>query len=318
MPQTLHVAIDVGGTKLLAGACGDDGRWVRTRRAPTPDAAPLAALCDLIEDVRGPDRIDGIGIALPGPLDRAQGLAVGAPNLSAAWRTTALVPALADRYGCVVVAENDCNCAALAEARFGAGAGCPTVLYYTVSTGIGTGVVHGGRLITGRDDIEGGHHVVWPAALGGPPCTCGSAGCLEAVASGTAIRHRFGVPPEQLDDDGWRDIGHWLGIGVVNGAMFHDPDVVVVGGGIVHAWDRWAPSMMATVEATLSLRQPPVIRRAQLGEQRNLDGALLCLLQRRSDAGGAALVATLTANHIRGADRFAPRLSTRLEGADIP
>jgi glucokinase len=275
--EIVRLAVDVGGTKILAGVAGPDGTVQRQLRRATPRSDPVATLAAMVDELAAGRGIGGIALSLPGPLDRATGTITGAPNLSAAWRGVPFVHVLQQRHGCRVVAENDCNCAALAEAYHGAGAGHRTVVYYTVSTGIGTGVVHDGALLTGRDDTEGGHQVVWPARLGGPPCACGSAGCLEAVASGVAIERRFGVVPERLHDDDWRDVGHWLGIAAVNAAMFHDPDAVVFGGGIARAWDRWAPSMNATVEQTLTLRRPPLLRRATLGEDRNLRGALALL-----------------------------------------
>jgi glucokinase len=306
VPQSLHLAVDVGGTKILAAAAtgGGDGRWLRIVRRLTPREAPVETLVAILDELAAGARPRGIALSLPGPLDRRSGRPFGAPNLSAAWHRAALVDELGSRYGCPVVVENDCNCAALAEAVRGAGAGHRTVVYYTVSTGVGTGVVHDGRLLTGRDDTEGGHHVVWPAPLGGPRCACGSTGCLEAVVSGAAVERRYGVPPERLDDEAWRDIGQWLGLAVVNAAMFHDPDVVVFGGGMTDAWERWWPAMIATVDETLTLREPPLVRRALLGEDRNLHGALSRLLERAPTSRPGDVPHALT-------------LNPSLEGADI-
>jgi glucokinase len=174
-----------------------------------------------------------------------------------------------------VALENDANCAALAEVNAGAARGSTSCVYFTVSTGIGTGVVLHGRPLTGRNDTEGGHQVLWPAWLGGPPCHCGGHGCLEALASGLAIARRFGVPPDRLEDPAaWEDVGRWLGLGVVNAIALHDPDVVVLGGGVCQQWERFWPSLSATVDAALFLQPRPPVRRAILGEDRNLWGAL--------------------------------------------
>jgi glucokinase len=174
-----------------------------------------------------------------------------------------------------VFAENDANCAALAEARFGAGRGFPTVAYYTVSTGIGGGVVRDGELVIARHDTEAGHQVLWPAHLGGPECHCGGHGCLEALASGNAIRKRFGVAPEEMDDpSAWAEIGRWLGLAVVNTVALLDCDVVVFGGGVVKAWGRFEQELRRTVGESLFLQPPPEIRRAELGDDRNVWGAV--------------------------------------------
>ena len=86
--------------------------------------------------------------------------------------------------------------------------------------------------------------VLWPAWLGGPPCHCGGAGCLEALASGRAIARRYGVAPEQLSDpDAWVEIGRWIGLATVNVTAVHDPDVVIFGGGVCASWARFSPSL---------------------------------------------------------------------------
>jgi predicted NBD/HSP70 family sugar kinase len=186
-----------------------------------------------------------------------------------------------------VLLENDANCAALAEALHGAAAGLRHVVYYTVSTGIGSGVVHDRRLLVGRDDTEGGHQVLWPSWLGdAPPCGCGGSGCLEALASGSAIERRFGVRGESLHDAAaWDDVGRWLGLAVVNATALHDPDAVVFGGGVCNAWDQFWPSMAATLSLHLRLQRAPRVLRAALGEDRNLWGAL-ALLSPPPDRGG--------------------------------
>ena len=132
-------------------------------------------------------------------------------------------------------------------------------MYWTVSTGIGCGVVRDGRIVVGRHDTEGGHMVLWPAWLGGPPCHCGGAGCLEALASGRAIARRYGIAAEHLSDpDAWAEIGRWIGLATVNVTAVHDPDVVIFGGGVCASWSRFSPSLFETVDA---LPAPPAAPR---------------------------------------------------------
>jgi glucokinase len=148
-------------------------------------------------------------------------------------------------------------------------------VYFTVSTGIGTGIVRDGVLWTGRQDTEGGHQVLWPEWTGGPPCHCGGAGCLETLASGLAIERRFGARGENLDDPAaWEDVGRWLGLGTVNAIALLDPDVVIFGGGVCASWKRFAPSLQATVAFHLRLQTVPPITLGSLGEERSLLGAL--------------------------------------------
>jgi len=274
----MYAALDIGGTKLLAAVAGPDLRPGAALRRPTPEERPLDALVDMLDQVRADQPLEGIAMAVPGPFDRDRGALLDPPNMPWAWRQLTLVEPLRARFGCPVVLENDANCAALAEALHGAAAGMRTVVYFTVSTGIGTGIVVDGRLLAGRHDTEGGHQVLWPQWLGGPPCHCGGWGCLEALASGGAIARRFGVPAEHLTDPAaWEDVGRWLALGVVNAVALHDPDAVVLGGGVCAAWHKFWPSLSVTVDAALRLQPRPPILQASLGEDRNLWGALSLL-----------------------------------------
>ena len=277
----MYGAIDIGGTKLLAAVAGDDLRPVRVVRRATPALDPVGALSAMLDEARDGAALQAIAVATPGPFDRERGMTLLPPNVPPAWQRLGLGPALSERYGCPVLLENDANCAALAEALHGAAAGLAHVVYYTVSTGIGSGVVHDGRLVVGRHDTEGGHQVLWPSWLGdAPPCGCGGEGCLEALASGSAIERRFGVRAELLDDPtAWADVGRWLGLAVVNATALHDPDAVVFGGGVCASWDRFWPSMSATIEAHLRLQPVPRVLRAALGEDRNMWGALALVAQ---------------------------------------
>ena len=277
-PAAVFGAIDIGGSKLLAAVAGADRRPTSAERRTTPPEDPLGVLCDMLDAVRGGRSLDGIAIAVPGPFDRERGALTDPPNVPPAWKRVALAEELGGRYRCRVVVENDANCAALGEALHGAGSGLDTVVYYTVSTGVGAGIVNRGRLLTGRHDTEGGHQVLWPAWLGGPACRCGGAGCLEALVSGPSIARRFGVPAEALDDAAaWEDVGRWLGLAVTNAVALHDPDVVILGGGVCNSWDKFWPSLSKTVNRALRLQARPPIRQAALGDDRNLYGALALL-----------------------------------------
>lgn len=277
--------LDIGGTKLAAAAHGG-GRGSQppgTRahdlsavvRIATPAGDAIATLSALLERVSGGRPLDAIAISTPGPFDRERGALLDPPGMPPAWHGARLAAELGGRFGCAVVVENDANCAAVAEALHGAGRGAPTVVYFTVSTGIGTGVVRDGRLVIARHDSEGGHQVLWPEWVGGPPCHCGGHGCLEALASGRAIERRFGVRAERLRDQAaWEDVGRWIGLGVVNATALHDPDAVVFGGGVCASWDRFAPALLATVAEHLFLQPAPRIVTGTLGEARSLLGAL--------------------------------------------
>jgi glucokinase len=280
--------VDIGGTKCLTSVTGADGLPGPALFRGTPrEGDPGAFLAAMLDEVRAGSPLSAIGVATPGPFDRGGARLLNPPGMSPAWHGLDLRATLGRRYGCPVVAENDANCAALAEARFGAGRGFRTPVYYTVSTGIGAGVVHDGALLIGRHDTEAGHQVLWPEHLGGPACHCGGHGCLEALASGNAIRRRFGRPAEELEDaDAWADIGRWLGLAVVNTVALLDCDAVIFGGGVIRSWAKFEAALRATVRGSLFLQPEPEIRLAELGEDRNLWGALT-LVSGPGGLGGA-------------------------------
>jgi glucokinase len=268
-------AVDIGGTKLLATVAAAPGAAVTAVRRPTPRTDCVDHIIGLLREA-GADELDGVAVAVPGPLDRRSGTLMQPPNLSQDWWDLELRSELSDRLDCPVVVENDANCAALAEAVYGAGRTADRVAYMTVSTGIGTGLVDRGVIVESDADSEGGHQVVWPAWLGGPDCRCGARGCLETLASGTAIERRFGVPPAQLTDPGaWADVGRWLGVGLANVAALQRPDVIVVGGGVTHAVARFWPALCSSFAQHCRLRPVPHVKLVELDATRNLVGGLL-------------------------------------------
>ena len=282
--------LDIGGTKLAAAAAPEPASThiENVVRTATPADAAVPGLISLLDEVTRGQRPAAIAISAPGPFDRQTAVLLEPPGMATPWHGLRLGDVLGARFGCPVVVENDANCAALAEARLGAGRGARTVVYFTVSTGIGTGVIRDGHLLDTRHDTEGGHQVLWPEWVGGPACHCGGHGCLEALASGRAIERRFGVPAPALDsDEAWDDIGRWLGLGVVNVTALHDPDVVLFGGGVTAAWDRFAASLRRTIAEHLFLQPAPLVQRGSLGEERSLIGALLVAAARLGAATGA-------------------------------
>jgi glucokinase len=268
--------VDIGGTKCLASVTGASGTPGEALVRPTPRGGdPGGFLAAMLDAVRAGNELGAIAVSTPGPFDRERRRLLNPPGLSKAWHGLDLQATLGERFRCPVYAENDANCAALAEARFGAGRGFRTVVYYTVSTGIGAGAVRDGELLVARHDTEAGHQVLWPAHLGGPACHCGGHGCLEALASGNAIRRRFGRPAEELDDpEAWADVGRWLGLAVVNTVALLDCDAVIFGGGVISAWGRFDRELRRTVREGLFLQPEPAILVAQLGVDRNVWGAM--------------------------------------------
>ncbi|MEO7556034.1 MAG: ROK family protein, partial [Acidimicrobiales bacterium] len=178
------VGVDVGGTKILGLALDDSG-------APAADAVRVATpqgsepLLDAIAELVGRfPGATGVGVGIPGLVDRA-GVVQVAPNLRGV-SELAVAARLRDRLGVPVTVDNDATCATWAEARVGAAAGASDVVLVTLGTGIGAGLVAGGALQRGANGFAGeaGHMIVDPD---GPPCPCGRRGCWERYASGNGL-----------------------------------------------------------------------------------------------------------------------------------
>jgi glucokinase len=193
----LIIGVDIGGTKVAAGlvnAGGEIQRQMRNSMVSDQDAAAgLAAVRSAIDallegEQKNAQKIRGIGICAPGPLDPSTGTVINPPNVTC-WRNFPLSAEIEKIYRVKVCIDNDANAAALAEAKWGAGRGYRQIFYATVGTGIGTGIVFDGRIYHGRTGAagEGGHNTI---DFRGPRCGCGKPGCIEAFACGPAIAAR--------------------------------------------------------------------------------------------------------------------------------
>jgi glucokinase len=191
------IGVDIGGTKVAAGFVNARGELAEHTRLPMNPRGTaeegFAAVAAAIDAVRGLRNVAAaaefsIGICAPGPLDPKTGVVLNPPNVPC-WKNFPLADEILARYGVNAVVDNDANAAALAETRWGAGKGYANVFYACVGTGIGTGIVLDGKIFHGRTGsaAEGGHVTI---DYRGPQCNCGKRGCIEALASGTAIARR--------------------------------------------------------------------------------------------------------------------------------
>lgn len=277
-PGTVRLGVDLGGTWLRAAAVSAEGQILSHDRRPTPDRSAedvVAAIVDGVTAVqariatlpvnsRPTLAVDApLVIAAPGPLDLPGGRILATPNLPHL-RGFPLAAAVATALGRIVHLQNDATMAALGEATFGAGRTFDVVLFLTISTGIGGGLVIDGRPFTGATGqaCELGHLIV-DGRRDAPRCGAGHAGCLEAHASGSAIGRaaaaagmvggaaavaaaaRAGDPVATAV---LRDAARWLGLGIASATNAFDPDVIVLGGGVMGAWDVLRDSVLAGVE----------------------------------------------------------------------
>jgi glucokinase len=239
----LVLGVDIGGTKIAAGAVGDRACVVHVVTIPTLASegfnVSLGQVYKAIGECLSAD-VGAIGICAPGPLNPKIGVILNPPNLPG-WRNVPLADLVSERFGVPTRVENDANAAGLAEVRFGAARGFDSVLYVTLSTGIGAGIILNGKIYHGKNGAaaEGGHVTIdWRSDT---ICNCGTPGCIEALASGSAIARR-GRTPEQIAEGAARGDGESLRIldeiatmlGAWMGSMISmlDPDIIVVGGGM--------------------------------------------------------------------------------------
>lgn len=311
----VYLAMDLGGTKTALGLVREDGQVLRRLRLPTPELRrggdPLAALIRLGRQLlteAGVETPSGVGVALPGPADVESFRMLSAATIPELEGLPLREP-LESAFGCPAAGENDANACALAELRFGAGRGHRSLLYFTVSTGIGGGAVLDGRIYRGSRGTaaEMGHQVLLPT--GGPRCDCGSEGCLEALASGRGILARAraaglacGDAREVADlartghpiaGEVWRETALFLGLGVGNAISLFDPEVVVLGGGVsLGAADLLLEPVREVVRRRCmpNLARPVPIRLAGLGEDLGLLSAAVLVMPACSSGPGTATV----------------------------
>jgi glucokinase len=310
------VAVDLGGTQIRAALCDRSGALLRRASTLTAAAEGPERVISRIEDsinevlagVRG-SQVLGIGLGAPGTVNPWTGVITNATNIPGLTDWPAR-DYLVQRFKVPSFIGNDANLAALGEFRFGAGKGTETLVYVTISTGIGGGVIERGRLYLGARGwaAELGHIIVEPD---GPVCGCGGRGCLEALAAGPAIarearaRLRAGASSSLLAMvDGRLDLirsqevvaaarsgdcvalevmeraALYIGIGMVTFIHAFDPQKIIVGGGVSKAGDlllSTARAVVAERAMTEEWKRTP-IELAQLGDDVGLLGAAALVL----------------------------------------
>ena len=223
---------------------------------------------------------------MPGVVDEDAGIAVSSANLG--WRDLPLRELLAERLRLPVVIGHDVRAGALAEARLGAGRGCPVFSFIAVGTGIAAAVVIDGTVLRGAHGAAGelGHLIVRPDGL---ECVCGQRGCVETVASASAIARRYeqsGGDPvsaeriaaraadsEPLAAEVWTEAVAALADGLVANQALFDPEVVAIGGGLARAGEQLFAPLRGAVRVRLTFHAMPQIVPAQLGYLAGCQGA---------------------------------------------
>lgn len=252
--KTLIAGIELGGTKCVALLASGPDEVRERRTVPTTDpAATLAA----IEAVLDGWAFDAVGIASFGPLEldpAAAAFGSITATTKPGWTGTDLLRRLSARYGKPIAIQTDVNGAALAEARWGAAQGMSSHAYITIGTGVGVGMVSGGRPVQGLAHGEAGHMRVPRAAGDGYTGWCPFHGdCVEGLIAGPALAERFGVKGEALPDDGpqWDLFVHDLTGLLHNLVVGFAPERIAIGGGVMSAREHLFPRLRARLAASI-------------------------------------------------------------------
>lgn len=314
--KQLIAGIDIGGTKIAVAVADSDCRIVAKHSFPTRvgDGADkiidrtLGELEKLLEREQGAE-LTKIGVACAGPLDTRRGITLSPTNLPG-WGEFPIVEIINKRMKVPIAFDNDANAAALAELRFGAGGEFKNLVYVTISTGIGGGIICDGKLVHGLTGNAGeiGHITVMP---NGAKCGCGARGCLEAVCSGTGIARRFiekidggahssvtervesiervtakdiaeaAAEGDRLAGDIWEETVFYLAVGLGNIMVMFEPEAIILGGGVAQTGEQLLRPLRKQINSHVKIIHAEKIQilPAGLGADSGIYGALALAVQ---------------------------------------
>ena len=285
MTERFALGVDLGGTKIYSIVADSNGRLLATDYRYTEAAEGpqpviervVASLRDaLAQSGRTASDLAGVGISTPGPCDQSRGLVTDAPNLPG-FHNVPLARLVGEALGLPTVLENDANAACYGEHRFGAGKGFRHILYVTLGTGIGGGMMVDGKIYWGASGAAGevGHIII---DQDGPPCNCGARGCLEALASGPAIAraaaaelaagrspklaelshgeplsaklvHEAALAGDQAAREVIEAAGHQLGLGLTGLLNCFNPECLILGGGLTALGEMYLGPALKTARS---------------------------------------------------------------------
>ncbi len=296
------IGIDIGATKIAFGLIRFQDSDFRIQdyvkvKTPKHKEKVIRVIAENIKRLFTQE-VKGIGIGMPGPIDYKRGIVSFTANLSGDWKNLDLKKPLEKEFKVPVVFDNDANCFALAESRFGAAKGLKYVVGLTLGTGFGSGVIIDGEIYHGAGFAsEIGHMTV---DLDGSKCGCGNRGCLEVYVSGPAISRRYkkltGVKktPIEIEKESYskniksnpalkviQETGKYLGIGLANVCNILNPEMVVLGGGVAKTKTLYKPAICEMKKRALpQMRKTPVVQ-SKLGDKAGLIGAALLVCHQR-------------------------------------
>ncbi|MDD4910472.1 MAG: ROK family protein [Candidatus Omnitrophica bacterium] len=300
MPKKFIFSVDLGGTNLKSALFDERLKLlVKTVYSTSRYRSKARLINIIIETINSfisksglsKGSLLGVGLGVPGPVDYEKGVVHFFPNIPG-WKDVPLAKLLSRKTGLPVIIDNDVNLMCLAEGRFGAAASARNALCITLGTGVGGGILIGGRLYRGSSYLAGeiGH---MPLNLDGPRCNCGGRACLERYVGNRYIalyaRKAFGrqVSLEELSVLGrkgdkkairvWRGIGEYLGVALSSAVNLLNPDTIVIGGGVAEAGEVLFKQVRRIIAERAMPDSAKAVRvvRAELGSDAGLKGAAL-------------------------------------------
>lgn len=310
-----YVGIDIGGMSVKIGIV-EDGKIKISRSFPTESSKGYeymtANMARTIEELCAElgvksTQLGGIGIGVPGTADSKSGIVTVAANIG--WKNVPIVSEIRKYIDVPVAINNDANCAALGEQRYGGGSEFGTIIFITLGTGVGSGIIYEGKLIEGNGSAgaESGHMVI---QLDGEPCNCGRSGCWESYASATALikqtKRAMENDPNSLMHDIFRENGKvsgrtaflamkkgdasaqrvcnqyikYIAIGLINLGNIIHPEAFIIGGGISHEGETLIAPLQKYIDNYCygsGLNPSIAVKRAILGNDAGIIGAA-CLV----------------------------------------
>ncbi|MFC4025082.1 ROK family protein [Oceanobacillus longus] len=281
------IGIDIGGTKIKFGMFDEQNKIVKVEVIKTPKEAVLETMIETISAMGNEGEIQGIGIATAGIIDIEKGVITSAANIPA-FVNLPLKTSLEMEFHVPVMIANDANSAALAEGNEGVAKKVSNFISLTIGTGIGGGIIQDNKLVHGTSGFggEAGHMVI---VHNGRTCGCGRKGCWETYASGRALERMIQenpalaskkMQPKDLflnynSNDACKEIidtfVDYLSVGILNLQYTMDPEMIVVGGGVIDSSDHWWHLLQEKITATSTI--PINIRQAQLKNDASMIGA---------------------------------------------
>ena len=311
----LTIGIDIGGTKVLGGVVDSTGNIIDSARRVTPVAGGkelITTIIEVVKEFKSKHEIAGVGISIAALISADQGTVVGAPNIANLSKLN-FVAELKKEFNIPIIAENDANAAMWAEYKFGAARGFNPVMFFIIGTGMGGGLVIDDKLFRGANGIgaEFGHMIV---QQNGVLCGCGTKGCIEQYASGSALMRyakegittnpakgkvvldlaggsvtgltgailtKAALAGDELAIAAFKQQADWLGSACASFSLILNPAAIVIGGGVVDAGELFLAPVREAMNRYMPFagtHTPPKIIAAKFGNDAGLIGAALGVL----------------------------------------